>query len=119
MPIISSEVIDDRVINGVRVVEMRFVDEAGRACYCSQQAEPTEDVAATMLARVPAMEAQFVELAKSQIQPVVPDTVPAPIHADLFGEGPPNVEAPDGLTYLDMTEIWERRDGKWKRRGKS
>ena len=118
--IVSSEIIDDRIIDGVRVVEMRFVDEAGRACYCSQQVEEKEDCVAMMLALLPVMEKQFAELAKiTELPPISPIPEVRPALAGMTGEGPPKLDAPDGETYLDVTEIWLRRDGKWKRRGKS
>ena len=37
----------------------------------------------------------------------------------LTGDVAPKLDAPDGQTYVDVSEIWVRRDGKWKRKGKA
>lgn len=63
MSIVNSEILEDRAqVDGRRHVRERHTDHLGQTYEVSYMAEAGADVAATMAARVPILEAQLAEL---------------------------------------------------------
>lgn len=111
MPVVSSEIVDDRIIDGVRRIEERYVDELGRASYCSRTVgltTRTDELIALIDARKLVIEDNLAEL----------DAIPPPLPEQpdvVFGQGVPNFRAAEGQFYLDTDafDLYVRLGGAW------
>ncbi len=99
--IVSSEIIDDCVVNGVRRIEERHVDELGRASYCSRtvsESTTDDEITSDMLARRAEIVAAYEQLDSTPAQ--IPDQPSV-----LLGEGAPTMLAEEGQFYLDTVSF--------------
>lgn len=108
MAIVSSEIIDDRIIGGKRVIEERHVDDKGRTSYCSYSPTKNDDPTAILMTRKTAIEANYAEM----------DAIPKPLPDQpevLVAAGVPDFDAPDGQFYYDSEngDLYVRSGGTW------
>lgn len=110
MPVVSAEITDDRIIDGIRRIEERYVDDKGRVCYCSRvvgKDDKENDIRSMIDMRKTVIESKFAEL----------DAIPAPSQEQPdvhIGQGVPSTQLAEEIKYyLDETsgDLYAREAG--------
>lgn len=109
--IVSTDITDDRIINGIRRIEERYVDEQGRVCFCSRtigmDVQET-DIHSMMQSHKAVIESNFADI--DAMPPLLPDQPNV-----ILGQGAPSFEAAEGQFYLDTDtfDLYVRSGGVW------